>query len=95
MHLTSIGLIEFNHSSGYGIKKPLTEIAPSYCRQVYRLKSDGGTERRFQIGHTIFTAVGRELAKIADAPGNDAFCKAALGKWNEEGWKEAEEEKPA
>lgn len=87
-HLTSIGLIEFNPVTGYGIRHNLKEIAPTYYGEVHQLKSDGGTERRFGIGHTMFTAVGGELLKIADSQGNDEYKKIALDAWKESGWKE-------
>jgi Protein of unknown function (DUF2806) len=88
-HLTSIGLIEFGTLAAYGIKTPLTEIAPSYYGETYQLKSDGGQERRFHFGHVVLTAVGAELAKIAGAEGNDEYRKMALQMWNQQGWKEA------
>jgi hypothetical protein len=86
-HLTSIGLIEFN-AMQYGIKQNLTEFTVSYCGEAHRLKSEGGGERRFEIGRTIFTAVGSELLDITDAQGADEYKQMALAGWSKLGWKE-------
>ncbi|MBI2713249.1 MAG: DUF2806 domain-containing protein [Rhizobiales bacterium] len=88
-HLTTIGLIEYDHIAGYEIKKPATEIAVSYFGAVHQLKSDGGQERRLSLGHVIFTAVGNELLGISGAQKNDEYCRATLNTWSKAGWKEA------
>lgn len=87
-HLTSIGLIEFNTLTGYVIGKPLKEIKISYCDKNYQMKHVGDAEAKFSLGHTIFTAVGQELLKVANSPGNEEYRKAALEEWNKMGWKE-------
>jgi hypothetical protein len=87
-HLTSIGLIEYNSMTAFGIKTAMTEIAPSYCGAVHQLESDGGHARIFQFGHAILTAVGRELSTISGAEGNDEYRKATLATWSQNGWKE-------
>ena len=89
-HLSAIGLIEFGLMA-YGLMQPIKQISPSYCDAVHHLKSDGGHERRFEFGRTIFTAVGAELHRISGAQGNDEHQKAALQHWGREGWKEAGE----
>jgi hypothetical protein len=88
MHLTSIGLIEYETQTGFGLKLPVTEISPSYFGAVYQLKSEGGQKRRFKFGHTLFTAVGAELFGISGAQKNDGYCKATLETWSQDGWKQ-------
>lgn len=87
-HLTSIGLIEFNSASEFGIKDNLKDIDVTYFGKTHHLKSEGGTDRRFEIGRVIFTAVGFELLKIVEAEGKDEFKKLALDNWSKQGWKE-------
>jgi hypothetical protein len=87
-HLTSIGLIEFNSLTGFGLKTNIKEITISYCGEGHQLQSEGGQERRFQIGKALFTAVGSELLKIANAKGGDEYKKAALDHWHREQWKD-------
>jgi len=89
MHLTSIGLIEFNVVTEYGTVETRTEIAPSYYSRGHQLKSDGGVRRSLSLGHVVFTSAGAELARISNAVGNDQHEKAALDKWSTKGWKEA------
>lgn len=93
IHLTSIGLIEFNNVNEYATVKYMKEIAPMYFGKVHYLKSDGGVNRNFPIGKTIFTVVGAELAKVSGAKENDVYRRATLESWNRSGWKEADEVK--
>jgi hypothetical protein len=88
IHLTSIGLIEFN-KGGYITPTTSTEIAPSYFGRVHELKSDGGEERVLALGQVVFTVAGAELARISNAERNDRYEEAALGVWGVTGWKEA------
>jgi hypothetical protein len=95
-HLTSIGLIEFGDlAGGYGLKSPRKEIAPQYCGQAHRLKTQDGAERHFNFGRVILTSVGQELLRISNAQGSEDIGKAALEFWAKQGWIEAEEQKTA
>jgi hypothetical protein len=85
-HLTSIGLIEFGNFTGFAIKNELTKFAPSYCGKTHQLTSDAA--QHFPFGKVVLTAVGTELAKIANAPGNEDIRKASLEGWQHKGWKE-------
>jgi hypothetical protein len=89
MHLTSIGLIEFNNVIGFKIKTPLRQITVSYCGRIHQLKSVDDKERIFDLGQVLFTAVGRELAKVANASGNEHYRGATLETWAKAGWTEA------
>jgi hypothetical protein len=89
MHLTSIGLIEFNVVTEYLTETTRTEIAPSYYGKVHQLKSDGGASRSLSLGHVVFTSAGGELAGISNAVGNDRYEMTALDAWSTRGWKEA------
>jgi hypothetical protein len=95
LHLSSIGLIEFSHMTAFGLHGRLTEVSVFYCGREHKLKSDGGAERTFEFGHVLFTAVGRELVQIAEAPGIEDFRTEVLRKWAESGWKEMEVETTA
>jgi hypothetical protein len=90
MHLTSLGLAEFNSILSLGIKKTLREIAPSYFGKIHHLKSTDGAELAFDLGHVAFTAVGIELQKISGALGNFQCETAALEEWRKGGWSEEE-----
>jgi len=91
VHLTSIGLIEFNNNMpGLAIRTLLTEMTASYCGQAHQLKSVDGAPRRFGIGTTIFTATGQELFRIAGSEGDDELRRATLERWKNTGWNEAE-----
>lgn len=90
VHLTSIGLVEFAPTAGYGIKTPLKEFAPAYFGKIHHLNSDGGVERRFELGTTIFTSAGAELVRLSEAKGDDAYVRSILETWKQRGWKEEE-----
>jgi hypothetical protein len=92
LHLASMGLIEFGEATGgYGLKKFRTEITPTYCGQVHRLKSEDGSERQLRFGRVILTTVGQELLRISDAQGVDEIRQVALEAWKQQGWIEAKE----
>jgi hypothetical protein len=87
-HLTTIGLVELNTSSEYGLRDPIAEIAPTYRDTAHRLKSQGGEGRRFDFGHLVFTVAGAELFRISGAQGSDEIRNATLEAWSQEGWME-------
>jgi hypothetical protein len=92
LHLATLGLIEFGEAmSGYGLKKPLTEVAVTYCGAVHRLKSVDGSPRRLRFGRVVLTDVGQQLLRISNAQGADDIRKAALETWKQQGWIEVEE----
>jgi hypothetical protein len=88
MHLTSLGLIEFNGILSFDTAKPMREIAPSFFGRVRQLKSADGTERDLNLGHVTFTVVGIELHRISGASANTECATAALKNWKQSGWSE-------
>jgi Protein of unknown function (DUF2806) len=94
-HLMSIGLIEFQPITSFNISKPMREIAPSYAGTAAQLRSKNGQEQDFDLGHVMFTAVGRELLKISHAQGKEEYRKGTLEGWAQQGWVEAGAADPA
>jgi hypothetical protein len=88
IHLTSIGLIEFNHVTNFSLAQEKLEIEPTYFHKSHRLKAADGQQRLLSLGRVVFMTPGSELATICGAQSNDEFEKAALEAWVREGWKE-------
>jgi hypothetical protein len=88
MHLSSIGLIEFNSVTPFLFGAPGTMFTASYFGKVHQLQSDHGAKRDLPIGRVVFTAVGGELVEVCNAVGNEEIEKAAVAAWGEAGWKE-------
>lgn len=71
-HLESIGLISFNHMSGYRRQSLPNKFVISYFNQnlLVQLKDK---ESELKIGKVIFTDIGKQLSGICGAEKNDEF----------------------
>jgi len=81
-HLDSIGLIQFNHLSGFerqGIPKAITVL---YRGQPLLLTMENEKDNKLSIGKVILTQVGNELALVCKAPGVDGFIDYVKEKWS-------------
>jgi len=79
-HLDSIGLINFNYTSGFILKNQPKEITVSYFGKLINIilkkeKSD------FHIGKVMFTQVGQEIFRISGTDGNEEIENYALENW--------------
>jgi len=82
VHLDSIGLIQFDHLSGFsktGLPKTFTV---SYCKQPLILTMENEKDNKLSIGRVLLTQVGRELALVCQAPGVDGFVDYVKDKWS-------------
>jgi len=72
-HLDSIGLVQFNHLSGY-IRKGLPKsFTITYCGHPLTLTMANEKDNDLSIGNILLTQVGSELARVCEAPGIDGF----------------------
>jgi hypothetical protein len=78
-HLDDIGLVKFNNT---GFTK--TQLPPQlpiiYHGRTYIVSLPGGQEE-LPFGHVMFTAVGRQLAPLSNAPAIPEFPDYAIGEW--------------
>lgn len=85
-HLAALGLIEFDAVAGYKLRDPMAEIKVAYCGAPHTLKSADGQNRKFGLGHVMFSAVGEELFPMSQAQGTDEIRNEALEAWKRPGW---------
>lgn len=80
-HLDSIGLIQFNHLSGF-VRTGLPKTFPVYyCGKELILTLEKDTENQLPLGHVLLTKVGEELATVCVAPSVDGFDDYVKEKW--------------
>ncbi len=82
-HLDSIGLIQFNHLSGFirtGVPKNFTV---SYCGEPLNLTMEKEEGNQLSIGKVLLTQVGMELARVCQAPGIEGFVDYVKEQWSQ------------
>ncbi len=81
-HLDSIGLIQFNHLSGFNRQGLPKTFTVSYCGQPLPLTMENEKDNQLSIGKILLTQVGRELATVCSAQGVDGFVDYIKEKWS-------------
>lgn len=80
-HLESIGLIQFNHLSGFRRLKLPKKFHVLYYGQPLQLEMPKEEDNELQIGHVLLTKVGQELAPICGSNPIDGFMEYVKEKW--------------
>ncbi|MEJ1366303.1 MAG: DUF2806 domain-containing protein [Candidatus Sedimenticola sp. (ex Thyasira tokunagai)] len=81
-HLDSIGLIQFNHVSGFLRTRLPKIITVSYCGEPLSLTLEKEEGNQLKIGMVLLTQAGKELALICQAPAVDGFVDYVKEKWS-------------
>jgi len=84
-HLDDIGLISFEPLAGFrSTDLPQAIVIKYYGTPLYiKLKKPANNE--LEIGHTIFTSTGHQLARICGAKPIDGFLDYVIERWTKEG----------
>ena len=80
-HLESIGLIQFNHLSGFRRLKLPKRFYVVYYGQPLLLEMPKDEDNELEIGHVLLTKVGQELAPICGSKPTDGFIEFVKEKW--------------
>lgn len=80
-HLESIGLIQFNHLSGFRRIKLPKKFAVLYYGQPLMMEMPKDSNNELQIGHVLLTKVGQELAPICGSQPVEGFIEYVKTKW--------------
>ena len=80
-HLESIGLIQFNHLSGFRRLQLPKKFHVLYYGQPLPLEMPKDEDNDLAIGHVVFTKVGQELAPICGSKPIDGFVEYVKEKW--------------
>lgn len=84
-HLDDIGLVSFNHLSGFrqmGLPKRITMI---YYGIPLNFEFEKETENDLELGKVILTMTGRQLAPICGSKPVDSFQDYIIEKWAKKG----------
>lgn len=80
-HLESIGLIQFNHLSGFRRLKLPKKFYVLYYGQPLQLEMSKDEGNELELGHVLLTKVGQELAPICGSEPIDGFIEFVKEKW--------------
>lgn len=80
-HLDSIGLIHFNHLSGFERQSLPKRFTVSYYGKPLPLTMKNEKDNNVSIGKILLTQVGRELASVCQAQGVDGFVEYVKEQW--------------
>lgn len=80
-HLESIGLIQFNHLSGFRRLKLPKKFYVLYYGQPLLLEMSKDEGNELEIGHVLLTKVGQELAPICGSKQVNGFVEFVKEKW--------------
>lgn len=80
-HLESIGLIQFDHISGFQQLKLPKNFFVFYYGQLLQLEMQKDADNELQLGHVLLTKVGQELAPICGSKPVEGFMDYVKDKW--------------
>jgi hypothetical protein len=80
-HLESIGLIQFNHLSGFRRLKLPKKFHLLYYGEPLLLEMPKEEDNELNIGHALLTKVGQELAPICGSNPVDGFMEYVKENW--------------
>ncbi len=81
-HLDSIGLIQFNHLTGFSWTGLPKRFIVQYYGQPLYLEMEKESGNVLPIGHVLLSKVGEELISVCLAPRIDGFEEYVKEKWN-------------
>jgi hypothetical protein len=86
-HLDNIGLINFNHVTGF-IQHPYQQesLVHYYGTPIY-IRFPNEKDNVLQLGHVVLTKIGHELAPLCGSERLDSFLEYVIEKWISAGLK--------
>lgn len=80
-HLDSIGLIQFNHITGFQRIKLPKKFTVFYYGEPIEIEMPNDTDNVMDLGHVRLTKIGQELASICGSKSVNGFKEYILEKW--------------
>jgi Protein of unknown function (DUF2806) len=84
-HLDSIGLISFESVSGYARKGFGKYTYAFYYGTPTAIEFAGEANNQMDVGHVLFTSIGKELVSICGSDKNQDFYEYVIKKWFQQG----------
>jgi len=85
LHLDEIGLINFNHDSGFSMFFDTDQIVESYFGKELHFKFNTPSNNKLNMGHTTLTKIGKELALVVNASPIDEFYTYVINYYSAQG----------
>ena len=83
IHLESIGLIQFNHLTGFVRQKLPKSFAVFYYGRKLTLEMLNDTDNTLELGKVLLTRIGQELAPICGSKPVEGFWKYVKDQWKQ------------
>ena len=80
-HLDSLGLIQFNHISGFKRLRLPKSATVLYYGQPITLAFPNDVDNELEIGNVLLTRAGQQLAKVCESKPVDGFFQYVKEKW--------------
>lgn len=80
-HLESIGLIRFNSTAGFAELELPKLVTALYFDESVELELPKDYDNTLEIGHVLFTQIGKELAPLSGCLPVDGFKQYILKEW--------------
>ena len=80
-HLESLGLIQFNHLSGFRLLHLPKAVTVVYYGQPATLSLPKDADNDLEIGHVMLTRAGQQLAHVCESKSVDGFLQYVRDRW--------------
>jgi Protein of unknown function (DUF2806) len=80
-HLESLGLIQFNHLSGFRILKLPKSASVFYYGRLVNLTFPADLDNQLDVGKVLLTRAGQQLARVCGAQSIDGFFDFVYDQW--------------
>jgi len=85
-HLESIGLIQFNQTSGYLRQGLPQKYIASYYSRPFELQFKAEAGNKMNIGKVMLSKTGEQLARICGSQPDQEFYEYVISKWKQLGY---------
>jgi hypothetical protein len=80
-HLESLGLVQFNHLSGFRRLRLQKTPTVFYYGQPVELTLPKDSDNELELGHVLLTRAGQQLAPVCGSKGVDGFFEYVKERW--------------
>ena len=80
-HLDAVGLVEFQRSRTFRLHVPSKYVIATYYGQRFRLVMPKDTNNELDVGTTVLTEIGQELAPICEGKPVEGFYEYLKSRW--------------
>ena len=81
MHLDEVGLVEFQSSRTFRLHVPSKYVIATYYGHRFRLVMPKDTDNELDVGTTVLTEIGQELAPICEGEPVEGFYEYLKSRW--------------